>query len=148
MPLFGADVCTMQVPDIAIRFCARIRATGTVLAGPVREAPGFQPEVELVNPVIAGCALLAHADAVPSVAVNVCFRKVAESFQRFVKSGGRCSRYGVVLSPRHEDGRQFGWNRRHHSEWAAIDRRGEVRTRRGVLLQQGCASDHRTCREA
>src|SRR5581483_12072516 len=89
-------------------FCVRI----ALLAWP-RQTLCFQPIVEVVDPVVARFALLAHAPAMPSGAIDMKLGFVSGGFEGIVESNDLRSRESVVLRHLHEEGRHVFWYRRH-----------------------------------
>src|SRR6185295_3140231 len=52
-----------------------------------RQAERFQPEIKLLDPVVARLALFAHAKAVTTRAKDMQFRFVTRGFERLVEAG-------------------------------------------------------------
>src|SRR6202035_50490 len=112
------------------------------------ESLSFQPVVELVDPVVAARALVAHAEAVAAGAEDVDLGLVARRSERLMELDDGGEGHGVVLRPGEKHGRQLRRDDRHDAERAAVDQGSEARARRGVRLEQGSAGYHGPGREA
>jgi hypothetical protein len=67
-------------------FCMISPALCCGLLERTRQSLRFQPPVELFDPVIAGCALLAHTPTMMAVFIDVKFGFVSRSFEGIVES--------------------------------------------------------------
>jgi hypothetical protein len=111
-----------------------------------RQSLRFQPEVELINPVITRCALFAHPPTVTTVAINVKLRSVSSGLERFVEGHDLGAGKIVVLRHRHEKWRQSLRYRRHVRKRRAIDGGCVVGARVGLYGRE--FSYHSTGRES
>src|ERR1051326_9552612 len=78
----------------------RQQCTGWVrihLLGWSRQTQGFQPEIEVVDPVVARFALSAHAEAVTASAKDVQFRFVTCGLKRVVEPCDERLCAGIVV---------------------------------------------------
>src|SRR6185295_400843 len=99
------------------------------LLGWSRQAQRFQPEIELVDPMVARFALFAHPEAVTARAKSVQFRFVTCGLKRVVESCDERLGECIVLRHGEEDGRQSPRNWRHLVEGSAVYRSRVVRPR-------------------
>src|SRR5262245_47016037 len=94
-----------------------------------RQTQGFQPEIELVDPMVARFSLFAHPEAVTARAKDVQFWFVTCRLKRVVEPRDERLCAFIVLRHGEEDGRQSLRNGRHLVVGSAVNRSRVVRSR-------------------
>src|SRR5579862_2321536 len=91
------------------------------------ETLSIEPVIELIDPVIAGRALLRHAETVAAGAIDMHFGSCSGRGQRREEPRTGASRQRVVLRPGEKYRRKVVRYGRNSSEWTSVDGSRECR---------------------
>src|SRR6516162_2228130 len=107
----------------------------------------LEPPVKLLDPVIAGCPIFLHTEAVAAAVIDMRLRLGAGRRQCVMEFCNRNNQV-VVLRPRRKDERQPRRNRRYDAEGRVTNQPKEIRASGNLRLQQHSDGSHRSGREA